>query len=556
MFRQTFLFILLIAFIISCSNSSSSNPDPDITRIQPTSGPPGTAVIISGSGFSAQVSGNEVEFNGTAATVTDASESKLTATVPNGATSGAVSVTVGQATATGPNFTVEAAAPGISAVDPDSGVVGTEVTITGMNFSATASENTIVFNGTNATVKNASETELVTEVPQGATDGPIEVTVNQKSATGPNFDVITDGTLQVITGTTGSDLDSDGYAVVLDGDNGTSIGINDTLYFNDLESESYQLELTDIANNCSLSGSNPRTEDITAGDTTSTTFQTTCSALQKEEKIVFDRRTPSGFEIFIMNPDGSNEQQLTDNSVYDGHPVISHDGTKIAFYSERINSDGDLFIMNTDGSNIQRLTTDAANDPSYYSWSPDDSQIVFRDIRDGDTEIYTINADGTGLNQLTDNTSDDNVASWSPSGNTIAFVRRYGSSNSKYNIFTIDPDGSNETQVTDDSNIYGSISYSPDGSKFAVTGRINNNSSQLYVIDTDGTNAIELTNESDCCAVSSPSWSPDGTQIVLGIRRNNTNQLYTVKADGSNTPVRISNSGSDEGRPHWGIVNQ
>lgn len=555
MYRRTLLFIFAIAFMISCGGGSGS-PDPEITGIQPTSGPPGTAVTISGSDFASQASGNEVQFNGTAASVTSASESELIATVPNRATSGAVTVTVGQSTATGPNFTVEALAPGISSVDPDSGIVGTEITITGMNFSPTASENIITFNGTSATVKSAIETELVTDVPQGATDGPIEVTVQQKSAIGPNFDVITDGTLQAITTTTGSDQDGDGYSLVLDGDSGTPIGINDTLYFNDLEAGSYQLELADIASNCSLNGSNPRSENITAGDTTSTTFQVACTALQTEEKIVFRRTISNQSEIFIMNPDGSNEQQLTNNSVTDGFPVISHDGTKIAFYSERANSDGDLYIMNTDGSNVQRLTTDAANDPSYYSWSPDDSQIVFRDIRDGDTEIYTINADGTGLNQLTNNSVGDNIASWSPSGDKIAFVRRYGSSNDQRDIFTINPDGTNEVQVTNDSNLYGSITYSPDGTKFAVAGRISSNSTQLYVTDTDGSNPIQLTNESDCCAVNSPSWSPDGTQIVLSIRRNNTSQLYTVKADGSNTPIRISNSGSQEKHPHWGVVNQ
>lgn len=556
MYKYLFSFILLAGLFISCSDSTSSNPDPEVTAIQPLSGPPGTAVTISGRGFSSEASGNQVAFNGTAATVTNASESELVATVPDGATTGTVSVTVGQSTVMGPNFTVEAAAPGISSIEPDSGTVGREVMISGMNFSTTASENEISFNGTDATVKSATETKLITEVPQGATDGPIEVTVNQKSATGPDFDVITDGTLRIIAETTGSDLDSNGYSVTTNGASGTSIGINDTLYFKDLEAADYQVELNDIAGNCSLSGSNPRTQNVAAGDTTSTTFEVMCSAPQTTERIAFNRRTPSGFEIFIMNEDGSNEQQLTDNSIYDGHPVISPDGTMIAFFSERVNSDGDLFIMNTDGSNVRRLTSDAANDPSYYSWSPDNSKIAFRDVRDGDTEIFTINTDGTGLNKLTDNGADDNTVSWSPDGDKIAFTRRYGSSNSQYDIFTVKPDGTNEVQVTNDSNIYASVSYSPDGTKFVVAGLFGSNNAQIYVTDTDGSNPIQLTNESDCCAVNGPSWSPDGTQIVVSIRRDNTRNLYTVNADGSNTPTRISNSGRDEGDPHWGVVIQ
>jgi Tol biopolymer transport system component len=554
MYKHIVILILAATTLISCGSSTSSNPDPEITGIQPASGPPGTVVTISGSGFSSQSSGNQVAFNGAAATVTDASQSELVATVPDGATTGAVSVTVGSNTATGPTFTVEASAPGISSVDPDSGTVGTEVTISGMNFSTTASENTINFNGTEAVVKSATKAELETEVPQGATDGPIKVTVNQKSVTGPDFDVITDGTLQVITETTGSDLDSDGYSVTIDGGSGTSIGINDTLYFNDLEAGDYEVELNGMASNCSLNGSNGRTENVAAGDTTSTTFQITCSAPQTSEKIVFNRRTPSGFEIFMMNPDGSNEIQLTDNSTFDGHPTISHDGTMIAFFSKRENSHGDLFIMNTDGSNVRRLTTDAADSPSYYSWSPDDSKIAFRDVRDGDAEIYTINPDGTGLKKLTDNGVDDIVASWSPDGDKIAFTRRYGASNDQYDIFTMSPDGSNEVQVTNNSNLYSSVSYSPDGTKFVVTGRFSSNRTQVYVINIDGSNAVKLTDESDCCAVNNPHWSPDGSKIVLSIRRNSTNNLYTVTPDGSGTPIRISNSGSDESQPFWGVV--
>jgi Tol biopolymer transport system component len=116
------------------------------------------------------------------------------------------------------------------------------------------------------------------------------------------------------------------------------------------------------------------------------------------------------------------------------------------------------------------------------------------------------------------------------------------------------PDGSNEVQVTNNSNLYSSVSYSPDGTKFVVTGRFSSNRTQVYVINIDGSNAVKLTDESDCCAVNNPHWSPDGSKIVLSIRRNSTNNLYTVTPDGSGTPIRISNSGSDESQPFWGVV--
>lgn len=547
MFRQTLLFILITVFIISCSNNSSSNPNPEITGVQPTSGPPGSAVTISGNGFAPQVSGNEVAFNGTVATVTNASDSELTTTVPNDATSGVVSVMVGQATAMGPNFTVEEAAPGIIAVDPDSGIVGTEVTITGINFSSTASENIINFNGTNASIRSASDTELVTEVPQGATDGPIEVSVNQKSAAGPNFDVITDGTLEVITETTGSDLDNDGYSVILDNDNGTSIGINDTLNFVDLESGSYRLELTDMATNCSLSSTNPRTENITPGETTLTTFQVICTTQQPKENIVFQSDRDGDDEIFLMEPDGNNPQKLTDNTRNDWWPKISNDGSKIVFFRGR-----DLYIMSIDGTNVQQLTDESSN-IIHPSWSSDDSKILFSDDRGGNYEIYSINTDGSNLNQITNSGNYNKYSpSMSPDGSKIAFQRSNTATLQIAHIYTINPDGTNLQKITntnDNENISShSPSWSPDGSKLAFYSDLDGDD-EIYIMNPDGSGLQKLTDNS--AYDSSPAWSPDGLEIIFDSERDGSYEIYKIKVDGSGTPVNLTTNSADDQFPDW-----
>ena len=71
-----------------------------ITHVSPSRGRVGRAVQIFGKGFSGTTSGNTVKFNGTTATVTEASPNRLLTTVPAGATSGAVTVTVSPSTAT------------------------------------------------------------------------------------------------------------------------------------------------------------------------------------------------------------------------------------------------------------------------------------------------------------------------------------------------------------------------------------------------------------------------------------------------------------------------
>ncbi len=80
-----------------------------ILSFTPQSGPVGTTVTIQGQGFSTTPSANTVQFDGTPATVSTATASTLTVTVPSGATTGPISVTVAGTTVTSDtNFKITA----------------------------------------------------------------------------------------------------------------------------------------------------------------------------------------------------------------------------------------------------------------------------------------------------------------------------------------------------------------------------------------------------------------------------------------------------------------
>ena len=147
----------------------------------------GTTVLIYGTGFKTTTTLNTVKFNGITATVTAATATQLTVTVPATATTGTISVTTTAGTATSTQtFTIGCKAPTITSFTPANGVAATAVTLTGTNFDPTAGNNTIVFNTMPATVGTATATSLATTVPDRAQSGKITVTTPYGSAVSTN----------------------------------------------------------------------------------------------------------------------------------------------------------------------------------------------------------------------------------------------------------------------------------------------------------------------------------------------------------------------------------
>ena len=148
---------------------------PVISGFTPTHGKVGTAVAITGSGFTAA---SAVKFNGAAAVFTVTSDTAITATVPATASTGKITVVApGTASKSSSPFYV---VPTISSFSPTSGTIGTPVAITGTGFTHATN---VLFAGKAATYTVASPTTINTSVPAGATTGKITVRTAGGSAT-------------------------------------------------------------------------------------------------------------------------------------------------------------------------------------------------------------------------------------------------------------------------------------------------------------------------------------------------------------------------------------
>ena len=184
------------------SNGVGFTVPPAISGLSPDRGPEGTSVTISGTSFGATQGTSTVEFNGTpVVTYANWSATSITVTVPSGATTGNVVVTVGGEASGGVAFTVT---PGIGSLSPIAGPEGAVVEITGTNFGAVQGSSTVEFNGTPATPTNWSDTSITVTVPAGATSGNVVVTVDGVASNGAAFAVGTDPVISSVSPSSGS----------------------------------------------------------------------------------------------------------------------------------------------------------------------------------------------------------------------------------------------------------------------------------------------------------------------------------------------------------------
>ena len=163
------------------------------------------------------------------------------------------------------------------------------------------------------------------------TNNPRADTVVAGVTGGNRFDVGCEskGSLFVSTGTTGVDLDADGYSVTVDGSLSQPVGTNGNIWFTGVPTGSHTVSLSGMAENCTVSGPNPRTVTVTAGGTAPTAFSLSCAptasgsgSLTVTTSTTGDNVDPDGYTVTL---DGTSSLPMgTNASVTITVPVGAH----------------------------------------------------------------------------------------------------------------------------------------------------------------------------------------------------------------------------------------
>jgi TolB protein len=230
-------------------------------------------------------------------------------------------------------------------------------------------------------------------------------------------------------------------------------------------------------------------------------------------RIVFDTAdSPAGSQIFAVNPDGSDLQQLT--HVPEGAaafmPRWSAGGGRIAYVSNKSGND-ELWTMRADGTGKRQVTDEPGVGHYWPTWTPG-GRIVFSRCdftRFGTCTISVVRRDGSHMQTIVGGNWHHGTPSVSPDGTWIAFGSDKGGYDSR--VWLVHPDGS-------DLHVLGDLAaltpdrpdWAPDGATLTFTG--DRHHGKVFAISPDGTGLANLT-PPDTNRIFG-SFAPDGTAMV------------------------------------------
>jgi WD40 repeat protein/WD40 domain-containing protein len=362
------------------------------------------------------------------------------------------------------------------------------------------------------------------------------------------------GMLRVTVQTSGSDLDPNGYDVLVDGARVASVE-PESAVLSAAPAGDRTVTLGSVNPNCIVEPTS-RSLAISIGGLATAEFEIQCVASARAgrgHEIAYTSSDEFGQSaIYVVNDDGTHTERLfPEIQLSHDTPAWAPDGTHIAFFVTPtfdrpipLDSAALLTIADAEGSERSEFS-----EPSFgIAWSPDGSRLALGGLGLIDCPpVRLFHVDGSGEESFDVGCFSHAVLrsfAWSPDGRQIAFVADVPTEDAFMSILRLADltiPGQSAPPPGCDYQTVQSVSWSPDGSRLAVAA------DGIFVLDLASATCTRLR---DDLSDGSPSWSPDGTRIAFSSRRDGTSDIYVMEADGSNQ-TRITRSTSGAGGPSW-----
>ena len=210
---------------------------------------------------------------------------------------------------------------------------------------------------------------------------------------------------------------------------------------------------------------------------------------------------------------------------------------KIAFTSTR-DGNSEVYIMDPDGSQQTNLTWHSARDLAP-AWSPTGQHIAFNSDRDGIRDIYLMDANEKNVRKVFRSSAYREYPAWSPDGEKLAYTRP----RSNWGIYVGTIDGEQEERVASANFLGGDPHWSPDGSEIVFVSTEPPGGYVLKAVNVQ-TRKVRVLLPNDGKTIWNPVWSPDGTLIAFHWR---TEGIYTIRKSGRGLKRLVRNAN----RPTW-----
>lgn len=276
-----------------------------------------------------------------------------------------------------------------------------------------------------------------------------------------------------------------------------------------------------------------------------------------ETAILFTSSASGNWDLWRVNPDGSELTQVTNTSEDEHAPDASPDGSRIAC----VNGTSQIWVMHQDGTG-QCKVSGALTNCAYPAWHPDGKRLVFvsytvKGPGQEDSELYEVvfeNGNAGPVRLLFPLPGVEVYPAWSPKGDVVAFSRFVRDSRGQAieELWLKAADTEEPVALTQTGADNFAATWSPDGNRIAYASNASGNY-DIWVVDVKEGTRQKLT---DVLAYDGlPRWSPDGANIMFISTRTGIKQIWTMNTDGSHQQA-ITTDPAEKADPCWLVLGR